>query len=67
VPHHNDDPSFMEEEAKWIASLNPAIPLHITRYFSRYKEKEAPTSLESLETLSQVARHYLSSVYLGNI
>jgi pyruvate formate lyase activating enzyme len=67
VPHHNDDPVAMEAEAQWIASLNPKIPLHLTRYFPRYKEKEAPTSLTSLEELATVARRYLSSVYLGNI
>ena len=57
----------MEEEAKWIASLNPRIPLHLSRYFPRYKEKEAPTSLKSLEELRAVAQRYLSSVYLGNV
>lgn len=67
VPHHNDDPQRMEEEAKWIASLNPRIPLHLSRYFPGYKEKEAPTSLKSLEELRAVAQRYLSSVYLGNV
>jgi len=67
VPQHNDDPKMMEQEAKWIASLNPKIPLHLTRYFPRYKEKEAPTSLKSLQELEAVAKRYLSSVYLGNI
>jgi pyruvate formate lyase activating enzyme len=67
IPHHNDDPSAMEKEAQWIASIDPSIPLHLTRYFPRYKEKEAPTPLKSLEELSAIARRYLSSVYLGNI
>jgi pyruvate formate lyase activating enzyme len=67
VPHHTDDPKMMEQEAKWIASLNPKIPLHLTRYFPRYKEKEAPTSLQSLQELEAVAQRYLTSVYLGNI
>ena len=67
VPHHNDDPKLMEEEAKWIASLNPRIPLHLTRYFPCYKEKEPPTSRTSLWELAAVAKRYLSSVYIGNI
>jgi len=67
VPHHNDDEASMALEAQWIASLDPRIPLHLTRYFPRYKEKEPPTSLSSLEALSRVARRHLHSVYLGNI
>lgn len=67
VPGHNDELESMEEEARWIASLNPHIPLHLTRYFPRYKEKEAPTKLETLQALKAVAERYLSSVYLGNI
>jgi pyruvate formate lyase activating enzyme len=67
VPHHNDDIDSMEEEARWIASLNPKIPLHLTRYFPRYKEEIPPTPVATLEKLKSIARRYLSSVYLGNI
>lgn len=67
VPGHNDGAESMEEEAKWIASLDPKIPLHLTRYFPRYKEKEPATPLATLQELKEVASRYLSSVYLGNI
>jgi len=67
VPGHNDESKSMEEEAKWIASLNRKIPLHLTRYFPRYKEKEPATPEATLKDLAAVARRYLSSVYLGNI
>jgi pyruvate formate lyase activating enzyme len=67
IPHHNDDPRDMEKEARWIASLDPEIPLHLSRYFPRWKEKEAPTSLESLKLLERVAKKYLHYVYLGNV
>jgi pyruvate formate lyase activating enzyme len=67
VPGQNDSRPMMEEEAKWLASLDPRIPLHITRYFPRYKEKEPPTSLDVLLALEKEAKKYLSSVYVGNI
>ncbi len=33
VPGENDSPEEMEAQARWIADLNPEIPLHITRFF----------------------------------
>jgi pyruvate formate lyase activating enzyme len=67
IPNHNDSPELMEQEARWIASLDSNIALHITRYFPRYQMKEAPTSLESLESLASVARRYLKNVFIGNV
>lgn len=67
VPHHNDGEEMMEEEARWIASIDPKTPLHLTRYFPRYKEKEAPTPIETLDRLAAIAKRYLFSVYEGNI
>lgn len=67
IPGKNDAPAEMEAEAKWIASLDKNIALHIDRYFPRYKETEKETSLESLQTLAKIARKYLKHVYVGNV
>lgn len=67
VPGRNDSAKEMEEEAKWIASINPDIPLHITRYFPRWKEKEEPTDIDKLKELEGIAKKYLNHVFLGNI
>ena len=67
VPKHNDSVSDMENEAKWIASIDKNIPLHITRYFPMYKETTAMTPLETMDKLITVAKKYLNSVYEGNI
>lgn len=67
VPGRNDSPEEMEEMAKWIASIDPDIPLHLTRYFPRWKEKAQPTSLQSLQTLQKTAVQYISRVRLGNV
>ncbi len=67
VPGENDDPAMMEEEAKWIASLNPGIPLHVTRFFPRYRMQErTPADVESVYRLAEAAGRYLDYVYVGN-
>ncbi len=67
VPGLNDSPEDMEREADWIASLSPSIPLHITRYFPRYKMHEKATDISLLYKLKSVAEKRLSNVLLGNI
>lgn len=67
VPGMNEDPADMEKEAEWIAQIDPRIPLHITRYFPRYRMKERPTDLSVLEQLKKVAEKSLGRVLLGNV
>ena len=56
------------EAAKWLASINTEIPLHLSRFFPRYKySNRAPTSIETLRAAAQTARKYLKNVILGNI
>lgn len=68
VPGENDSPEEMEAQAKWISGLNPAIPLHITRFFPRYrmKDREA-TNVDQLYLLAGIAGRYLERVYVGNV
>lgn len=68
VPGENDSPEDMEAQAKWISSLCPQIPLHITRFFPRYhmRNKEA-TDVEQLYRLARTAGKYLKKVYVGNV
>lgn len=68
VPGENDSVEDMEAQAKWIADLRPTIPLHITRFFPRYRmrDREA-TDIERLYRLAGVAERYLEKVYVGNV
>lgn len=67
VPTKNDSDKQMEEEAEWLAALSPEIPLHISRYFPRYKLTDIPpTPVETIHRLCEVARKYLHYVYAGN-
>lgn len=67
VPNENDALREMEEEAKWIASVNDNIPLHITRFFPRYnmQDREA-TDVKRVYELKVVAERYLKNVFAGN-
>lgn len=67
VPGINDSTSQMDEEARWIASVDPAIPLHINRYFPCYRYHEAATDISLLQELTGIAKRYLENVYVGNV
>lgn len=67
VPDENDSVQEMEEEAAWIASVDPHIPLHITRFFPRYQMAERKaTDIALLYRLCDAARGYLYHVFAGN-
>ncbi|MCR4739370.1 MAG: radical SAM protein, partial [Lachnospiraceae bacterium] len=68
VPGISDDLSDMEKEAEWIASIDPDIPLHITRFFPRYKMGDlAATDISLMEDLKKIAGRKLTRVSLGNV
>ena len=67
IPGLNDDPEEMENEAKWLASVNPEIPLHLSRFFPRHKMKDRQsTPIETIYNLRNIAAKYLKYVYIGN-
>ncbi len=66
VPTKNDSVEDMEAEAKWLASLSPQIPLHLSRYFPRYKCNIEMTPVETLYRLRDTAQKYLKFVHIGN-
>lgn len=66
VPTKNDYPAQMEAEAAWLASLSPEIPLHISRYFPRYKSTIPATEVETVYQLRDIARKHLKNVHVGN-
>ncbi len=67
VPGLSDSPDDMEAEAAWLAGIDPAIPLHLSRFFPRYHMAGAsPTPLSTLHTLRDIAAGRLCYVYMGN-
>ena len=66
IPGQNDSAGDMEEEARWLASLRPDLPLHISRYFPRWHENTPATPIETIERLAAIARKHLRFVHKGN-
>ena len=67
IPGLNDSAKSIKAEAGWIAGLSKDIPLHITRFFPRYRMTGRPaTDISKVNGLAEVARNYLNYVYVGN-
>ncbi len=67
IPGWNDGEADMEEEAAWLASLDPEIPLHISRFFPCYHmHGRAPTPISTIYRLRDIAKKHLRYVYTGN-
>ncbi|MCH3967384.1 MAG: AmmeMemoRadiSam system radical SAM enzyme [Atopobiaceae bacterium] len=68
IPGANDSDAEMDALAAWIASLDPVITLHVTRFFPRWKMHDAePTPEATLYHLAEVARRHLENVFVGNV
>lgn len=67
IPGLNDREEEIDRMAAWIAAIRPDIPLHLNRFFPRYRmcDREA-TKVELLLRLAEVARKYLKYVRVGN-
>ena len=67
VPGMNDSEDEMDAEAKWLASISKDIPLHVSRFFPRYKVTDRPpTDVKTVYRLAEIARRHLNFVYTGN-
>lgn len=67
VPGKNDSEEEMASEAAWLSSLDPKLPLHISRFFPRYRlTNGGPTPKGTIETLCEIAKKHLLYVYAGN-
>ena len=67
VPTMNDDFDAMDRESAWLASISKDIPLHISRFFPRYKINNLPpTPVKKIYELVEVARQHLNFVFPGN-
>lgn len=67
IPGENDSEQEMEALSEWLASISSEIPLHISRFFPKYKmQGKAPTPLETIFRLKEIAEKYLTYVYVGN-
>lgn len=67
VPGENDSEEEMRALSAWLASVDPAIPLHVSRFFPRHHMQDRPpTPVSTVYRLAEVARAQLRYVYTGN-
>lgn len=67
VPGLNDDDAAIDASARWIASLDPSIPFHLTRFFPCHRMRDRlPTPASTLRHLASVARRHLEDVLTGS-
>lgn len=67
IDSRNSSSKEMEELSGFIASVDPGIPLHLSRYYPNYRMKDPPTSIDTLTELKKVAEKKLRHVYIGNV
>ncbi len=67
VPGENDGADEIDALAAFLAGIDPALPLHLTRFFPRYRMQNASaTPVSDIHKLCGVARRHLKHVYPGN-
>jgi len=63
----NDDPGDIGRLVDWVASLDPGIPLHFSRYHPDFEFDRPATPLSVMERAREAAQARLKYVYLGNV
>ena len=63
----NDSEEDIKDLIDWVASVNPEIPLHFSRYHPMYKMTNPPTQISRLERAYELSKGKLKWVYLGNV
>lgn len=67
IPGVNDSEEEIGALSRWLASISPGIPLHVTRFFPRFKMTDRGlTPVETVYRLAELARKNLKYVYEGN-
>jgi pyruvate formate lyase activating enzyme len=72
IPGKNDSEQEMLELSAWVATLeeqyNKRIPLHITRFFPTFRLTDrAPTPVNTIMRLVEIAKENLEFVFPGNV
>lgn len=68
IPGENDSEDEMRQLSQWLASVDPSIPFHVSRFFPNYHMNDRPaTPVDRIQRLTEVARESLQYVYAGNL
>ena len=67
IPGLNDSEDEIDAAAAWLASLDPGIPYHVTRFFPCHRLQDRPaTPPATVRQLAATAHRHLKHVYVGN-
>ena len=67
IPGRNDRDEDIDAIAAFLASVSPDLPLHVTRFFPRWRLlDDEPTPVATVRHLADVARRQLRRVRTGN-
>jgi len=67
IPGINDSDEHIHKLVDFVASVNPTIPLHFSRYHPYYKMDNPITPEKTLLRAAKIAQEKLKFVYIGNI
>ena len=66
IPNENEDD--IEDIAKWLSSIDSDIPLHLSRFFPRYRYADkTATQRDKIMRLADKAKKHLNNVITGNM
>jgi len=67
IDGENTNVDELEEMFKWIADIDPDIPIHLSRYHPANRMTNPPTEIQTMLTTQKLAKKHLNYVYLGNV
>jgi len=69
IPTYNDDEEEIRDFCRWVAELDPSIPVHFTAFYPEYKMLDLPpTPIETLNKAYTIGTDEgIEYIYLGNI
>jgi pyruvate formate lyase activating enzyme len=67
IPGLNDSDEEINRLIRWLATIDPEIPLHFSRYFPCYRMNRQPTPLETLMRARELALPFIHHVHIGNV
>lgn len=68
IPGFNDSPAELWDAARFIASVSPDIPWHVTAYHPDYRMDAPPTPARTLQQAAEIGEEAgVKYVYAGNL
>lgn len=67
VPGENTDIETINNIGEFLSSIDKNIPIHLSRYFPRYKMDKELTELDLMKEAYKILKDKLNIIYLGNL